>query len=156
MSKKEKKEKSKAARIIGGFFKVFFTLILAVLIFVVGAIYIFERGPSEEIRDLFVVTVQQSSAAKPLAKLFLSSDTVAKIMEENTAKDEDLITDADLVEIDETLDMDAIIVEDVHGSTFNGKMMIVNDPSRVYVYDIPNYYAEWAWWSAIWSKPTTP
>ncbi len=141
--KKEKKEKSKAAKIIGGFFKVFFTLIAAVLIFVVGAIYIFEKGPSEEIRDLFVVTVQQSSAAKPLARLFLSKDTVAKIMEENTAKDEDLITDGDLVEIDDTLDMDAIIVEDVHGPTFNGKMMIVNDPSRVYVYDIPNYYADW-------------
>ena len=64
-------------------------------------------------------------------------------MEENTAKDEDLITDGDLVEIDDTLDMDAIIVEDVHGSTFNGKMMIVNDPSRVYVYDIPDYTAAW-------------
>ena len=142
MSKK-RKEKSKAAKIIGGFFKVFFTLIAAVLIFVIGSIYIFERGPSEEIRDLFVVTVMQSSAAKPLSRLFLSKETVAEIMENNTAKDEDLITDADLVEIDDTLDMDAIIVEDVHGSTFNGKMMIVNDPSRVYVYDIPNYYAEW-------------
>ena len=143
MAKKKKKEKSKAAKIIGGFFKVFFTLLAAVLIFALGSIYIFERGPSEEVRDLFVVTVQQSSAAKPLARLFLSEETVKKIMEENTAKDEDLITDGDMIEIDDTLDMDAIIIEDVHGPTFNGKMMIVNDPSRVYVYDIPNYYAEW-------------
>ena len=140
---KTKKEKSKAVKIIGGFFKYFFTLVAAALIFVVGAIYIFEKGPSEEIRDIFVVTVQQSSAAKPLARLFLSAETVDKIMEENTAKDEDLITDGDLVEIDDTLDMDAITVEDVHGSTFNGKMMIVNDPSRVYVYDIPDYTADW-------------
>ncbi len=143
MAKKKKKEKSKAAKIIGGFFKVFFTLLAAVLIFALGSIYIFERGPSEEVRDLFVVTVQQSSAAKPLARLFLSEETVKRIMEENTAKDEDLITDGDMIEIDDTLDMDAIIIEDVHGPTFNGKMMIVNDPSRVYVYDIPNYYAEW-------------
>ena len=140
---KEKKEKSKTLRIMGGFFKVFFTLIAAVLIFLVGAIYIIERGPSEEARDLFVVTVQQSSAAKPLARLFLSREQVDKIMEENTAKDEDLQTDTELVEIDDTLDMDAITVEDVHGSTFNGKMMIVNDPSRVYVYDIPDYTADW-------------
>ncbi len=143
MAKKAKKEKSKAAKIVGGFFKFFGTLLLAALIFLVGAIYIIEKGPSEEIRDLFVVTVQQSSAAKPLAKLFLSEEKVKQIMEENTAKDGDLITDGDLVEIDDTLDMDAIIVEDVHGSTFNGKMMIVNDPSRVYVYDIPDYTAAW-------------
>lgn len=112
------------------------TLILAVLIFVIGAICIFEQGPSTQIRDLFVVTVQQSSAAKPLAKLFLSDETVAKIMEDNSTKDEEIISAGDVIEIDDTLDKSLITIEDIVGPTYDGKLMIVNDPSRISVYCI--------------------
>jgi len=120
---------------------VFLTLLAAILVFLVGAIYIFEKGPSTEVRDLFVVTVQQSSAAKPLARLFLSKETVSSIMENNSGRDEDLITDTGLVEISDGLDMDGITVEDVIGPSYRGKVMIINDPSRVYVYSIPDYNA---------------
>lgn len=136
-------EQTKAHQIIKAVLLVFFTLVAAILIFLAGAIYIFEKGPSEEARDLFVVTVQQSSAAKPLAKLFLSEEKVAEIMENNSGKDENLTTDTDMVEVNTELDMDEIIVEDVIGPSYRGKMMIVNDPSRVYVYSIPNYGEHW-------------
>lgn len=126
------------------FLLVLLTFILAALVFLVGVIYVFEKGPSEEVRDLFVVTVQQSSAAKPLAKLFLSDELVAQIMEENSIKDKELISDGDLVDVDgDKEDIDAITVEDVRGPTYRGKMMIINDPSRVYVYVIPDYNADW-------------
>lgn len=109
-------------------------LLLAVLIFLVGTVAIFEKGPSEQVRDLFVVTVQQSSAAKPLAHLFLSKETVSQIMEDNTTKEEDFISSGVDIEIDDKLDKNAIIIEDIEGPTYTGKLMIVNNPKRISVY----------------------
>ena len=134
MRKTEKKKKSR----VGTFFKrlgiLILTLVLALLVFLVGAIWVIERGPSEALRDMFVVTVDQTSAAKPLARLFLSDETVEKILTDSRGKDDDLQTDPDLVIIDDdTKDRNGIIIEDVVGPTYNGKMMIVEDPSRVYV-----------------------
>ena len=139
------RKKSVFGSILKGFFAVLFTILAAVLIFAGVAIYIVERGPSPELRDIFVLSVQQSSAAKPLAKLFLSEEQVEGIMEANRARDDDLNTDTELINIEppaEKDDQDDIIVEDVIGPTYRGKMMIVKDPSRVYVYCIPNYNAK--------------
>ncbi len=115
------------------------TLIFALLSFTVAAVWIIERGPSEEIRDMFVITVQQTSAAKPLARLFLAEETVAKILEDASGKDDELESDPDLVVIDDTVERNGITVEDVQGPTYSGKMMIVEDPSRVYVGTLPKY-----------------
>ncbi len=141
-SKKTKKEKPKkplALRILGWFGAVLGTVLIAALVFAVLAIRIIETGPSEELRDVFVVTVQQTSAAKPLARLFLSDEEVATILENATAKEDDLETDTTLVTIDDTKDKSGIIIETVTGPTYSGKMMIVEDPSRVYVATIPEY-----------------
>lgn len=127
-------------RRLGGFFKYLGTLIAAVLFFAVGVIFIFEKGPSPEIRDLFVVTVMQSSAAKPLAGLFLDKAQVDEIVAASTAQDEDLNSDPDIVVIDDNKSTsDDIIVEEVHGPTYSGYMMLVSDPSRVYVYALPKF-----------------
>ncbi len=127
----------------GGFLKglgaVLLTLIFALLIFIVSAVWIIEKGPSEEIRDMFVITVQQTSAAKPLAGLFLDKETVAQILEDARGKDDELESDPELVVIDDTKDMSGITVEDVQGPTYSGKMMIVEDPSRVYVGTLAKY-----------------
>ena len=136
------KKKHVFLSVLKGFFLVLFTIVAAVLIFAVSAIYIVEKGPSPELRDIFVLSVQQSSAAKPLARLFLKEEVVQNILEENSAKDDDLNTDTDLVQITppEPDDTQAdIIIEDVIGPTYRGKMMIVKDPSRVYVFSIPSY-----------------
>ena len=142
-AEREKRRKKGPVRtFFKGFFAVFFTLLAAVLIFAVVCIYIVERGPSPELRDIFVLSVQQSSAAKPLARLFLSEEQVQQILADNTAKDDDLNTDTELVNIVAGTDDPAaadIIVEDVFGPTYRGKMMIVKDPSRVYVYTLPSY-----------------
>ena len=140
-SSRKKSKSSPAAGILKGSGLVLLTLILAVLIFITGAIFIIERGPSEELRDMFVVTVQQTSAAKPLARLFLSKDTVSTIIRNNSAKDETLETDPGLVTVSENKGKNGIIIEDVAGPTYRGKMMIVEDPSRVYAYCIPDFKA---------------
>lgn len=116
---------------------VLITTVISMLIFVLSAIYIIEKGPSIQIRDLFVATVEQSSAAKPLARLFLSNDVVEEILEANSFNNEEIISNADSIHISEDIDKDAITVEDVYGPTYIGKMMIVNDPSRISLYCVP-------------------
>lgn len=118
------------------------TLLLAVVICLVGVIYIFAQGPSESARDIFVVSVVQTSAAKFTARMFLPDHEVTRILEENTVKDTGEVSDGSLITIggdDENYDLSALTIHDVSGSTYKGKMMIVNDPSRVYVAAIPDF-----------------
>ncbi|HPF18497.1 MAG TPA: phosphodiester glycosidase family protein [Bacillota bacterium] len=118
------------------------TLIAAVLLCCVGVIYIFAQGPSESARNIFVASVTQTSAAKFTAHMFLSGEDVDRILAENMVRDSGEISDGDLITIgggDEEYDLNALTIHDVSGSTYKGKMMIVNDPSRVYVAAIPDF-----------------
>lgn len=113
------------------------TTVLAIILFLLAIIYIFEKGPSTQIRDIFVATVDQSSAAKPLARIFLSKETVNKILEDNSFESEKIISNPSGIEISDNLDKDEITIEDINGPTYKGKMMIVNDPSRISLYCVP-------------------
>lgn len=120
--------------------KYIITFILAFLVMLIGLVYIFAKGPSESVRDLFVVTCMQTSAAKVLPTMFLSKYLVDRIVEENSISADIEAGDTDLIDTEgSTLDMSMVSVEDITGPTFKGKVMIVNDPSRVYVYSIPKY-----------------
>ena len=121
------------------------TLILAVVIMLLGLIFIFEKGPSESIRDLYVMTVMQSSAAKFTARIFLDKETVDAILAEGDVHDEGIMLDTDLVDTDksdEDFDLNAVWIEDIQTAHYKGKAMIVNDPSRIYVYCIPEFPVE--------------
>lgn len=131
-------------KIIKVFLKYFVTLLLAVVLLLVGLIYIFEKGPSESIRDLYVMTVMQSSAAKFTARMFLDKETVDKIIADGDVKDEGITINTELIDHthDEDFDKDAVWVEDIRSAHYKGKAMIVNDPSRIYVYCIPEFPVE--------------
>ena len=79
------------------------TLILAVVIMLLGLIFIFEKGPSESIRDLYVMTVMQSSAAKFTAKIFLDKETVDSILAEGDINDEGIVLDTDLIDTEKKI-----------------------------------------------------
>ena len=135
----QKERSYKGAKFFKGLLYIFLAILIVFLLFLTALIYVFEKGPSAEVRDIFVVTVQQSAAAKPLAYLFLSEEEVSAIMEANSAAQDDIISDSDSVVIDEDNVSDEITVVDIYGPAYNGKMMIIKDPSRVYVYSIPSY-----------------
>ena len=133
-------EKSfKLNKFFKGLLMTFLAILMVLIILLVSIIYVFEKGPSTEIRDIFVVTVMQSSAAKPLARLFLSKEEVEAIMEANSASDDVVISNSNAVVIDDKDLTDEISVIDIYGPAYNGKMMIIRDPSRVYVYTLPDY-----------------
>ena len=143
----KKKKPSTAAMVVRRILLVFFTAILAVLAALLGVVYVMEKGPSETARNLFVISCRETSAMKWVPNIFLSDELVEEIAAQNAIKETDDITDPDLVRIpspdnagvaaeaDPDIDPvgDGVDIIDVSGSTFKGKMMVVYDPSRVFV-----------------------
>lgn len=135
-------------RILGGFsiFLVETVLLLAIALY--GMMFVLAKGPSPTARDLFVLSVRETSAMDFLANLFFTPEEIAQIEskgEEPEFKD----TDTSLIEIPDPTapthpdgpqpdawglvdeDGDGIIVESVKGEGYSGYMMVVLDPSRV-------------------------
>lgn len=126
---------------------VLITVILAVLAALLGLIYVMEKGPSETARNIFVISCRETSAIKWVPNIFLSDEEVERIAASNIIQETNDITDPGLVQIPSADDKenaaaadpavdpdgDGIDIVDVSGSTFKGKMMIVYDPSRVFV-----------------------
>lgn len=122
-----------------------FAAVEVLLFGLLGVIYVLEKGPSERARDLFVISMNETSAAKFVPTIFLTQQEVDAILAANIFQETDVVTDTDLVVIssepekltekDETIDPDGdgIDIIDVSGSTYKGKMMLVYDPSRVFV-----------------------
>ena len=155
-------------RRLGRFFArwLIFLMLTALLLAVTayGALYVVCKGPSESARDLFVMSVRETSAIGFLADLFLTEDEIASIenksgVEEYIETDTSLITitkpednadeNAESVEnqgpvadawgfVDE--DGDGIIINEVKGEGYSGYMMIIQDPSRVIMGSVPKAY----------------
>lgn len=115
------------------------TLLFSILIFLFGAITMICRGPSPTVRDLFVTTVMETSAAKFLAHMYFSDDEIRVIQLKNAVVDIQEVTDTsvEFIQSDSALPKDTIELLDVGGSTFKGKMLIVHDPSRIRVATAP-------------------
>lgn len=117
---------------------VLLTTLVLLVVAVYGAGFILVKGPSEQMSNLFVMTMRETSAMKWVANLYLSAEEIEAM---ETAGDDEAIAemDATLVQIGEGADSyglvdedgDGIIVETVKGSGYVGYMMIVLDPSRM-------------------------
>lgn len=123
-------------RVTGRFFLwIFVTLVLLVSGFLV-MIYMVSRGPSTQIRNLFVTSVRETSAAGFLANIFLSDQEVQDIVAANVVDVGEISTDTQLFPfVEPVIDEDTPDIEivDVSGALYKGKMMIIKDPSRVKV-----------------------
>ncbi len=114
--------------------------LLAVMAAFFGATAVISFGPSAHARGLFVTTVMETSAAKFLAQMYFSDEEIETIRQQNAVIEVDMQTD------DTTLDTTpvdpqtpSLVIEDVSGATFKGKMMLIKDPKRVYVGTLPVY-----------------
>ncbi len=124
--------------------------VLIVLCGALGVIYMLSRGPSDSARDLFVMSVRETSAVGFLSEIFLSDEEIELIVNSGKADIPAGTVDTSLISVKysesspsedpggETIptndpDGDGIEIIDVVGSTFNGKLMIIYDPNRVIV-----------------------
>ena len=140
--KKKKKGSGLLGRIIRRFFLVVFTVIIlavAALCLVMNLVF---NGPSPAARKILTMSLTEASATKWVPGLFLDEQTVAAIRKNVDAELPDEVTDTSQVVIqtgslastDEWAGYpDGIYVEDIQGKTFNAHIMIIRDPSQVYM-----------------------
>jgi exopolysaccharide biosynthesis protein len=127
--------------------KIFIVILvtLALLVFALyGVMYILAKGPSPSARDLFVMSVRETSAVGFLANLYFSDEEIAAIEAAKQAQAEEPETDTSLVQISDTQpqgetdayglvdeDGDGLILQTVKGTGYVGYMLVVLDPTRI-------------------------
>ena len=142
--RRPKKTKGKTLwRVIRRFLLVFFTLIILIFIGLVMVCNLIFNGPSTTARDRLTMSMRESSGMKWCPGLFIGEDTVAEIEKITAAELPDELSDNSQIKID--LDNvlsgtdewenypDGIRIEKVSGDTYNAYVMIIRDPSRVYL-----------------------
>ena len=135
---------------LGRFVLLLMETVLLVAMLLYGVMYVLAKGPSPTARDMFVMSVRETSAIGFLANIYFTDEEIAQI-EANKNTGEYVETDTSLINIsteptqseedgqgpkadawgfvDE--DGDGIIIDNVKGEGYSGYMMIVLDPSRV-------------------------
>ena len=98
-----------------------------------GGLAVLMLGPSQTARDLFVVSMTETSMGTVFAKIFFSDEEIAAIKEANSVVPTDESVDPSLVNVEENPQAEPIVIEEVSGSTYKGKIMLISDPSRVKV-----------------------
>lgn len=130
--------KRKGNKVVSGIGKVVLVFIMTLVFLVVacvGVIFILEKGPSETAKTLFVTSCNESSAMGFLSTMFLSQEEVDAIMEKTKMQevDEGTVSNTDLINVDTDTATDDIEIIDITGGSFKGKLMIIHDPSRVFL-----------------------
>ena len=125
---------------IGRVFAVLGILVAFLLLVVIAAIFLLEKGPSESAKVLFVQSAREASWFKedgPMSfvpELFLTKEEVKEIVERGKMKeiDEGETSDTDQIVINDDVTQDIEII-DISGGSYKGKLMIISDPSRVFL-----------------------
>ena len=142
------RQKGRAGKIIGKIIRRFFLVLFAVVILAVSALVLVMnlifKGPSPAARDVLTMSLLEPSATKWIPGLFLDDETLEGILASVNAELPDDFTDTSSVVIEKdiiTADAgkewenypDGIRIERVEGDTFNAHVMIVRNPSQVYL-----------------------
>lgn len=141
MPEETKKTNNGLAKAIKRILLIVLETVLLFVIGVYGLLYTLAKGPSVTARNLFVHSMNETSALKFIPSLFLKDEEIAEILatdEEIQVEDMDVSLLSDSAEEDdiwvtEDTDGDGIIIEEVKGGSYTGYMMIVKDPMRVQV-----------------------
>ncbi len=160
----------KLLRLFGKIGAVLGVQLLLIVLGLYGVMYVLACGPSESARKLFVMSVKETSAVGFLANLYLPQQEIDRIMAEKAAAAEGETnrgtTDPGKIQIpshtqdppDQTGDSTSgsngetpkppeqpkeIEILPVEGKTYRGTMMIVRDPTRVFLGVLDHYGPEY-------------
>lgn len=121
-----------------------FTLLLCLVITLFTALHVIVNGGCEPLRDRLVLSAMQASATKWLPGLFMPRETVERIVAESYVVNTDVMS---LEEYQATFSpansvdekdkwenaVDGMLLETVSGDTFTGYVLLVKDPSRIFI-----------------------
>lgn len=89
------------------------------------------HGPSNSAKELFATTILETGQLKFLANVFLSKDEIESIVSKNSLQDMNVEIDENLIKTNVDKTKELIEIHEVNGNNFEGKMMVVNDPSKI-------------------------
>ncbi len=138
------KVKKAIGKYIGRGAAVFFTLLLLAVYSIFALCYVIAKGPSITARNLAVQSALQASATKWVPGLFLDEKTIAEIKEAENSVVQDVVSMDDYITPDDATDgddntdlwadaIDGMLYETVSGSTYKAYVLLVKDPTRVFV-----------------------
>lgn len=149
--REKKKRARKRSRIINRIFGFFLTTGILIGVCGLALEYVLIKGPSPALRDTFAMTMAETRRFTFIPYIFMTREEGDSYINRRIETSGDVTTDISLIKIpgndsngeqeeivtedyglvDE--DGDGIIIEEVKGSGFSGYMMIVLDPSRVFL-----------------------
>ncbi len=155
---KTRSHKLTVGRIIGRCGAVLGVTVLILVAGIYAIMLICARGPSPAAKELFVLSVRESSAGGFLASMVCSPEEIAEIEAKNKVVDVGGVSDSSLIQFKDHQDQEEepqtpsglkpYLVENgiqfyhVAGSTFTGTMMVIPDASRVFVGTSGDYKGE--------------
>ena len=133
--KKNKKSKIKKVLKWIAFFLIFQIIYVPIL-----SIVLIYYGPFTNTRDMIVTTAMTTMKHQYFATLFLSKEKIDEILAKNRPQEN--IEDQSLSAINigsgiSAEDMNGIELKDVSNDSYTGKLLIINDPSRVKLVSSP-------------------
>lgn len=142
--KKKKKGSGLFGRIVRRFFLVLFTVIALILVAACLAANLIFNGPSPAARDILTMTLLEPSGTKWIPGLFMDAQTLDSIRtrDDSNLKNEFSNTSEIVINKDAAISAgtdewanspDGIRFESHSGDTYNAHIMIVRDPSKVYL-----------------------
>ena len=142
--KKKKKGSGLFGRIVRRFFLVLFTVIALILVAACLALNLIFNGPSPAARDVLTMSLLEPSGTKWIPGLFMDAETLDYIRtrEDSNLTDEFSNTSEIVINKDAAISTgtdewanspDGIRFESHSGDTYNAHIMIVRDPSKVYL-----------------------
>lgn len=119
--------------------------LLMTLLFLLAVIFVLIKGPSVQARKLFTLSAYETSAIKWLPKLFMTTAQYDEIVNPSSAVDDYrelpmVAASSGESQADEGLIItEPIEIMDIKGGTYQGKLMIVHDPSKVFFGSIDSF-----------------
>ena len=127
------------------------TLLILILVGALGAGRVAFKGPSQSLGDLLTVSMLETSALKFVPRIYYNNDEMEAIVARNSVDSSGSETDTSMIVIagptpepgseaalqatpkptNLLVSENGIEIFDVEGATYNGWMMVVQDPSRV-------------------------
>lgn len=140
-------------------FAVVISVVIAVMMVLISAIYIISKSDTKVVKDLFVTTMIDTGALDFCARMFISDEEVSNILARNEIIVPEGATDTSKIVIGVAeedperkkkkeeedkergivYDEDGVCLMDIKGRTYVGKALIIKDPSRVKVAGLEKY-----------------
>ena len=152
----KRRRKAKLGKLMTSLDRIFGFMLATALVVVIaglGLVYVFTKGPSESLKEDFVMTMLETRRFDFMTNLFLTSEEVQEIRKASQEtvsyeQDSSLISISSAAAIGAASveenyaqddDGDGIIFENVKGAGFAGYLITILDPTRVFV-GMPDTY----------------